>query len=359
MVGFDSAAEPTDGASPGGEPPALAVWRRICFELDALDGLALTAALARIERRVAGWPDRLRPAPGRWLRDLLDGRAQPRLAAARAVDLTLHATSVGGDRLAWTDSPLLVGVTQLRVFDDELGDAGVERLTRDSTHYPRLVDLALAAGISGAGARRLAGDPRLAGLTSLALFRNAIGPDGLAALIGGPGLGPGLRRLLLGRNALGGAGAEALARPTAIAGLELLDLDCDRLDGPAVRMLTRAPLLTGVRALNLSNNPIGGEGCRALADCPALAGLEVLFLHDCGLDDDAVAPLLRAPQLGRLRNLALSENRLSLATVRELAAQPRLQLHELDICHNPFAAAPAEALLRAAPQLGGLTRLCL
>jgi hypothetical protein len=339
-------------------PPSLATWRRLTAALDATPGHALADAMADVEEACAGWPDALRLVPGRWLRELLDGDVQPRLRVARAIDLLLNETCVRGDRFAWTDAPELARATIVRVFDDRLGDAGLHRWLRSQSHS-RIVELALATGIADAGAAALAGEPRLAGLRSLALFRNAIGPAGISALLTSPHLGPGLRRLLLGRNMLGETGARALARPTQINHLELLDLDCNRLDAAAVRVLADAPLLDGVRALNLSNNPIGADGCAALAQSPRLGALEVLYLHDCGLDDAAVLPLLRAPWLANLQNIALSANALSLATVARLAERRELALHELDICHNRFAESEAEPLLRAAPQFAGLRRLCL
>lgn len=335
--------------------PSLAAWRRITAALDASQGDRLAADLDAVAAACADWPDAVRLAPGRWLRDRIDGRPQPRLTVARAVDLTLHG-DLAGDRLAWTDAPELARCTVLKVVDDRCGDVGLARWL-DSPNNPRPVELALAAGLTDAGARRLAADPRLATLRSLALLRNALGPAGLAALLGAAT--PALRRLLLGRNLFGEPGARALARATALADLDLLDLDCDRLDGPALRVLARAPLLAGVRALNLSNNPIGRDGCAALAESPHLDRLEVLFLHGCRLDDAAAVPLLRAPWLSGLKNLALSDNALSPATIAGLAAHRELALDELDICHNHFDPQDAEARLRAAPQFARLRRLCV
>lgn len=338
--------------------PSLALWRRLTAALDATPDHALADALAAVEAACAAWPDALRLAPGRWLRELLDGRTQPRLRATRAIDLVLHETEVAGDRLAWADAPELAQATIVRVLDDRLGDAGVARWLRSASHS-KLVELALSTSISDVGTRALVDDPRLAGVRSLALFRNAIGPEGLSALLASPRLGRGLRRLLLGRNRIGEPGARALAGPTPMAGLDLLDLDCNRLEGVAVRELADAPLLAGVRALNLSNNPIGAEGCAALAESPRLHALEVLLLHACELDDEAVLPLLRAPWLPHVKNLALSANALSMATVARLAEHRELELHELDICHNRFHESEAEPMLRQAPQFAGLRRLCL
>jgi hypothetical protein len=337
-------------------PPSLLAWRRICASLDALDGAELIAQIAAVEGACEDWPDEVRRAPGRWLRDLCDGRSQPRLRLVRAVDLTLCGVEVAGDRLAWTDAPELSPATIVRVLDDRLGDDGVQRWLR-SPNNSRIHELALASGLTDRAAGLLAADRRIPGLRSLALFRNAIGPAGIAALISAAA--PALQQLLLGRNQLGKAGIWALAGPT-VSRPSLLDLDCNRLDGGAVQVLATAPLLGGVKILNLSNNAIGVDGCEALAGCSRLESLEVLYLHRCGLDDAAVAALLRAPWLPRLKNLALSDNALSMASVERLAAHGGLGLAELDICHNPgIAGAQAASLLRSAPQLADLSRLCL
>lgn len=339
--------------------PSLVAWRRITAALDAeTDPARLDAALSAVDSVCAVYPDRIRLAPGRWIRPLFNGHAEPRLRVCRAVEITLHDVDLPGDRFAWTDAPDLAGVTVLRVCDERIDDSTVERWL-GSANNSRITELTLGGGLTDRGACCLASDARLSNLESLALFRNAIGSEGLAALIGSPRLGSALRRLLLGRNQLGETGAKALAGKTTLGNLALLDLDCNRLDGAAIRALVRAPLLSGVRKLNLSNNPVGAEGCAALAACPHFDKLEELLLHDCQLDDEAVALLLRAPFMPQLRNLALSANVLSITTIERIAACHDFHPDELDICHNRFGEAEAEAVLRAAPLSAGLRRLCL
>lgn len=339
--------------------PSLVTWRRIVAALDEeTDTEGLDAALAKVDAACAGFPDKIRLAPGRWVRRLFERLTEPRLRVCRALDLTLHDVDLPGDRFAWTDAPQLAHLRVLSVSDDRFGDEGLERWLRSSNNLGP-IELALGGGITDQGARLLAADARLLNLESLALFRNRIGPAGLAALLGSPLLPRTLRRLLLGRNLFGEAGARALAGETAIRDLALLDLDCNRLDGAALRALSHAPLLSGVRTLNLSNNPIGPEGCAALAACPQLDRLEVLLLHGCQLDDDAVAPLLESPLLSRLKNLALSANSLSMKTIERMAVRGDFCPHELDVCHNRFHEAEADAVLRRAPLFASLRRLCL
>jgi hypothetical protein len=336
-------------------PASLAAWRRVTAVLDGASDDALTRDLQLVADACAGWPDAVRRAPGRWLRDRMDGRPQPRLHVARAIDLSLFGDTAG-DRLAWADAPELAAATILRIFDDRFDDAGLARWL-GSPNNPHPVELALGANLGDRGVQRLVTDPRVSGLRSLALYRNVLGPAGIAALLDASM--PYLRRLVLARDAIDLLGAEALAGPTTLAQLELLDLHGNRLDGPAVRALTRAPLLAGLRSLNLSHNAIGAEGCAALAACPHLAELDVLYLHDCDLDDDAVAGLLRAPWLSHLSCLALSANLLTSASVTRLVDHRALALRELDVCQNAFDSQAAEERLRAAPPLAGLRRLCV
>ncbi|WAS99276.1 hypothetical protein [Nannocystis punicea] len=185
-------------------PPSLATWRRLTAALDAATGDDLARDLDLAATACADWPDPVRRAPGPGLHDLFEGRRQPRLQIARTLDLALLGPDIRGDRLAWADVPELAAATVVRIFDDRLGDAGLARWLA-SANNARPVEIALAAGITDDGARELAADPRLVHVRSLAPFRNAIGPDGLAALLAAPM--PRLRRLRLGRNLFGEPGA--------------------------------------------------------------------------------------------------------------------------------------------------------
>ena len=64
--------------------PTLAAWRRITAALDDAPDDHLPADLAAVAAACATWPDAVRRAPGRWLRDRIDGRPQPRLTVTRA-----------------------------------------------------------------------------------------------------------------------------------------------------------------------------------------------------------------------------------------------------------------------------------
>src|SRR5262245_14067993 len=88
--------------------PSLAAWRRIVAALDAQrDPRGLEADLAAVEAACAGWPDKHRLAPGRWLHTLFEGKREPRLGITKAVDITLHGAHRTGDRFAWADAPVL------------------------------------------------------------------------------------------------------------------------------------------------------------------------------------------------------------------------------------------------------------
>ena len=346
-----------DFTNPG--VPSAITWRDITHALDAeREPARLQAALEAVDDACAGWPESLRLAPGRWVRAVFTGLPEPRLRVARGIDIVLLDLDAPGDRLAWCDAPALAHFSVVRILDARLGDAGLARWLDGASHLG-VRDLALGSGISDRGAARLASDARLRGLSSLALFRNRIGAEGVAALMASPHLGRGLQRLLLGRNPLGLEGARALAAGgSGLSGLLKLDLDAGTLDGDAIEALVDAPFLESVRWLNLSNNRIGRRGCEALASCMRFGRLEQLFLHGCDIDDEAARPLLAASWLGALSNLALSGNRLSMRTVSRIAQRTDLNLDELDICHNEFAEEQAVEVLAGAPQLAGLRRLC-
>src|SRR5689334_12822246 len=99
--------------------PSLVEWRRVVRALDELED---PAQLDAAEIACAHFPDKLRLAPGRWLRQLFEGKRQPKLRVTRAIDIALLGDDPSGDRLAWTDAPELAQVTIVRVYDEQFGD---------------------------------------------------------------------------------------------------------------------------------------------------------------------------------------------------------------------------------------------
>ena len=101
-------------------------------------------------------------------------------------------------------------VTELNLWDNHLGDAGVKQLA-SSPHLTRLRKLNLGMnGIGPAGSHALASSPNLVNLTELKLNYNDFGPAGARALAASPYLRR-LNSLELGANEIGPAGTNALA----------------------------------------------------------------------------------------------------------------------------------------------------
>lgn len=145
-----------------------------------------------------------------------------------------------------------------------------------------------------------------------------------------------VRSLMLGTDAIGDLGAEAVARlavgnPT----LEVLYLGCNNIGPQGAQqigsMLTDAPQVSG---LWLKRNPLGPEGVRSIAGLLRRhAGLRVLDLVNTDLRDEGVRALVDAlcSDNRSLRHLYLSGNGL-----------------------GPTAAPALSRLLREAPHLQGL-----
>ncbi|MER6222851.1 ribonuclease inhibitor [Streptomyces sp900105755] len=161
----------------------------------------------------------------------------------------------------------------------------------------------------------------------LDLCKQDVGPAGAALIAEALGEGPTpVRHLLLGTDALGDAGAEAVAGSGAE--VETLYLGCNGITaGGACRIadqLRASPqVVTGVW---LKRNPLGGQGGRAAAELIASArSLRTLDLVQTGLDPDgatelADALLAAAGNGRRIERLFAGGNPLGAAGARALAA---------------------------------------
>ncbi|WP_406443491.1 ribonuclease inhibitor [Streptomyces sp. NBC_00631] len=161
----------------------------------------------------------------------------------------------------------------------------------------------------------------------LDLCKQGVGATGAALIAEALGEGPtAVRHLLLGTDALGDDGAEAVAGSGA--GVETLYLGCNGITaGGACRIadqLRASPqVVTGVW---LKRNPLGGAGGRAAAELVAAArSLRTLDLVQTGLDPAGAAALadalLAAAGNGRrIERLFAGGNPLGAAGARALAA---------------------------------------
>ncbi|WP_043511909.1 MULTISPECIES: gala protein [unclassified Actinoplanes] len=188
----------------------------------------------------------------------------------------------------------------------------------------------------------------------LDLCKQGVGPVEVGRIAAAAAGSPHVRHLLLGTNALGTEGVEAVAgalRPGH--GIETLYLGCNRIgpDGAAV-LAERLAADDTVRALWLKRNPVGDEGVARLA--AALAGnpiLRTLDLVNTGLTVTGLTVLTDALVAGgaRLQRLFLGGNGLGPDAVGVLARLiHEAGVHELYLAANHLGDRGAAALGEAA-----------
>lgn len=129
------------------------------------------------------------------------------------------------------------------------------------------------------------------------LCKQGLGAEGVARVVPAATASPHAAHLLLGTNAMGGAGARTVAAALEPGhGLETLYLGCNRIDADGAAALA-GPLASDgtVRALWLKRNPVGDAGARALAAMlRANTALRTLDLVNTGLGLDGLRALLDA-----------------------------------------------------------------
>src|SRR5262249_52871135 len=141
------------------------------------------------------------------------------------------------------------------------------------------------------GLTALAGSPRLASLTRLALFVDTLGPEDCRALA--HNLRPGLLHLSLTGNSTPFDGlAEALASCPQLRQLQSLSLTDTKLSVRNCEALATSRHLAELRYLSLcgvnrygqeEGGPEGDAALQALTAGPGLPRLELLELSSCGI----------------------------------------------------------------------------
>jgi len=149
----------------------------------------------------------------------------------------------------------------------------------------------------------------------------------------------GLRTLALVSNEIGPAGARALAGSPHLAGLTELRLSGNRIRAEGARALLDSPHLAGVRSFGLYGALWGVAEVQQMVGLPRVAQLTGLDVGNC-FEQDFNRRLLRAlvtpPNLARLRSLGIGTNELRDEGARTLASSPVLaRLTALDRLREP------------------------
>ncbi len=239
---------------------------------------------------------------------------------------------------ALLSSPALAKLESLDFGANEIGDPGVvalcnnpaitalSKLTIEGNHQPPLV--------TAEGARALAEWDGAASLSLLNLGMNAIGDDGLVALLSSQRLGA----------------------------LQTLDVQYNSVTIGAVASLAGIETPVRPRRVVLSGNALGTAGYGSKPKAPKkkrpaspwsnahwLSECKSLVLYNTSLDADMFAAVVSSPALGKLESLDVSSNYgLSDEALEFLLAQPLARrLTALEALYWPWKKGAADLLLSA------------
>ena len=246
-------------------------------------------------------------------------------------------------------------LTNLNLFNNNLGPAGAESLATALKTNKTLTDLYLAGNNLGpAGAESFARALKTnTTLRNLNLSSNNLGPAGAELPARALKRNKTLTNLYLADNSIGPAGAESLAIALKInTTLTNLNLSRNKL-GPAgaESFATALNTNTTLTNLNLSSNDLGPAGAEPLATAlKTNKTLTNLYLanNSIGLAGaDTLATTLKTNTT--LANLVLSRNNLGPAGAESLATalKTNTSLTNLDLSRNNFGPAGAESLAKA------------
>ncbi len=161
------------------------------------------------------------------------------------------------------DSPHLLRLRHLGLYNNNLGDNGAAHLAR-AAWLARVQVLELGEnGLSGHGVAALAGTPHAFRPVRLRLGNNDPGPAGLRALGDSP-LGARLASLALDSCRLGPPAAQALAGATGLVALRFLDLDYNPLGDLGASYLARAPWRERLASLSVRECNLSAAGQQLL-----------------------------------------------------------------------------------------------
>lgn len=201
------------------------------------------------------------------------------------------------DRVSLGDAELTVivgarqwlGLRELDLSSNKIGPAGAKALAR-ATRMSALERLDLDGNRLGPqGGRALSGAAHLAGLRHLDLSGCEIGEAAavhLVALLRAPEV------LLLSGNALGDAGARALASRGEWTGLHTLDLSTDAIGPDGAAVLAGAAHLASLETFKIRGNPLDERGWRAMVESQPLARfVDATWRRELALRDTTLSPV--------------------------------------------------------------------
>lgn len=204
----------------------------------------------------------------------------PHLSHLKLLTLTKNKITDKGLRLLMSAkvdqlSWLQIGANQLKL--EALGD--------DLRLPETLKRLALGGNeIGAAGAAAFAKVPGVERLKDLDLGFNPLGDEGVEALAAADFSA--LNRLIMPKVGVGDRGASALAAQETFHALDDVLLSKNQISDDGARALARASWLSQTRTLDLSANPIGDEGVEAFSAREDLGRLERLSLSESKLSKE-------------------------------------------------------------------------
>jgi uncharacterized protein (TIGR02996 family) len=210
--------------------------------------------------------------------------AKPALASLEDLDLSNNFLTEGA-AAALASSPHLTRLRELDLGRNPLGAHGVRRLASSRT-LPHLtsLDLSEVGDVGGLGLAALADSPMIEGLTYLRLANCGVGPGGVEALAA-TRRPTRLDNLDLLDARLGDRGAIALARSPVVATVRVLGLSNNDIGPEGALALAQSPHLGQLKILRLAGRPIGDEAALALLRSPHLSRLTTLAISREGLSE--------------------------------------------------------------------------
>ncbi len=210
------------------------------------------------------------------------------LAGLRRLDLS-------GNRIDAEACAALAAVDMPQLEELDLSGPSIQPYYFDLGHQP-LLDAGVAAWMERPRPR----------LQTLRLANVFLGDAGAAAVFGARL--PALHSLDLSHAQLSAEGVARFLGSALWDSLETLELHECRLDDAALEALVRQESAPQLRRLGLAHNAIGPAGAQALAGWPVLAGLWSLDLHDNAIGDAGLVALARSPHPVRLLELDLEQD---------------------------------------------------